>query len=157
MFILFFIINLIFFIVSTKIFYIIFKEKYIFPFRVAELYSFILNIILFSFIAVLNFDYYIFLNVALINCSFFYCIFSMSNMINTSPRTKIIFLINTHRKVTYKKILSYYNSKTILDNRILRLKTNNEIYIKKNKVYLTKKKLSFINIVIHVFKFIKKF
>ncbi len=156
MFIIFFLINLIFFIISTKIFYIAFKEKYIFPFRLAEIYSFSLNIFLFPLVAILNFDYNIFFNVIVINCSFFFCTYSISNMINTSPRTKIIFLIFKYKKITYKKILSLYNTKSMLDNRISRLKTNNEIYFKNNNIYLTKKKLSFTKIIIYIFQLIKK-
>lgn len=156
MFILFFLFNLIFFLVSTKIFYIIFKEKYIFPFRLSEFYSFFLNIIVFVPTAILNFDYLISLNVILINCSLFFFIFSISNMINTSPRTKIIFLIYKYRKITLKKILSVYNTRTILDNRIFRLKTSREIYIKKNKIYIKEKKISFIKVVMYIFKLVKK-
>lgn len=156
MFILFFLFNLIFFVISTKFFYMIFKEKYIFPFRLAEVYSFLFNIILFVSFSVINFNHYISLNVIIINCSLFFCIYSISNMINTSPRTNIIFLIYKYKKITYKKILSLYNSKTILDNRILRLKTNNEIYTKKNEVFVAEKKISFIKIVIYIFKLIKK-
>lgn len=156
MFILFFFINLIFFILLTKFFYFLFKEKYIFPFRLAELYGFVVTIFLFSLISLFYFDFYITINTFFINCSFFFCIYSISNMINTSPRTKIIFLIFKKKKLNYKNLIKLYNSKKILDNRIMRLKTNNQIFLKGKKIFLTEKKVTFLRFVIFIFGLIRK-
>jgi hypothetical protein len=80
----------------------------------------------------------------------------MLSMINTSSRTKILLDIFNHKKINlngYKKI---YNEKIILDNRIFRLNTNNEILIKKNKISINNDGFKFLKIVIFIFSLIKK-
>ena len=55
-------------------------------------------------------------------------------MISTSPRTKILLDIHKYTHVDKKDYLKKkYNTKIILDNRIRRLLTNNEIIFKKDK------------------------
>ena len=54
-------INIISYFLSLKIFFFIFKMSYAFPFRRADLLSFIFNLILFSIISYLNFTQNIFL------------------------------------------------------------------------------------------------
>ena len=156
MFILFFIFNFLFLIFSTKLFYILFKEKYVYPFRIAELNSFILNLIIFTSLSYYLFGIFVSLNVVIINFCLFYCLYSINNMINTSSRTKILLLVYKHKSTSYKNILKKYNAKIILDNRLKRFKTNREIKIVGNDIYLEKKKISFLKIVINIFRLIKK-
>ena len=80
----------------------------------------------------------------------------MLSMINTSSRTKILLDVLSHKEIRLKKYLMKYNSKTILDNRIARLKTNEEIYIKKSRILINNKGIKFLNIVIFIFNLLKK-
>jgi len=77
-------------------------------------------------------------------------------MINTSPRTKILLDIQKKKGVEIEKYLKEYNTKKILDNRLARLKTNNEISDKKNIIKINNKGFKFLNIVIFIFYLIKK-
>ena len=149
--------NLISYFVSLKLFFSIFKMSYTFPFRRADLYSFIFNLIAFS---ILSFKYYpeyyfIFL---LINLNLFYIFFHVINMIVTSPRTKMIIDLKSLRKneVEVKKYLRKYNCHTIVNNRIRRLKTSGQIIEKDNYFFLKKNKKNFLYFVSLVFAFIEK-
>lgn len=131
--------------------------SYTFPFRRADLYSFIFNLIAFS---ILSFKYYpeyyfIFL---LINLNLFYIFFHVINMIVTSPRTKIIIDLKSLKKneVDVKKYLKKYNCQTIVNNRIRRLKTSGQIIEKDNYFFLKKNKKNFLYFVSLVFAFIEK-
>ncbi len=77
-------------------------------------------------------------------------------MINTSPRTKILLDIKKNKGVEIKKYLKKYNTKKILDNRLNRLKTNNEITDKNNIIKINRKGFKFLNIVILIFYLLKK-
>jgi coproporphyrinogen III oxidase-like Fe-S oxidoreductase len=77
-------------------------------------------------------------------------------MINTSPRTKILLDIRKSKGVEIKKYLKVYNTKKILDNRLARLKTNNEITDKNNFIKINHKGFKFLNIVIFIFYLLKK-
>ena len=56
----------------------------------------------------------------------------MLSMVNTSSRTKILLDVGKIKFIKIKDYLRSYNEKIILDNRIKRLRTNNEIYFDKN-------------------------
>lgn len=149
--------NLISYFLSLKLFFSIFKMSYTFPFRRADLYSFIFNLITFS---ILSFKYYpeyyfIFL---LINLNLFYIFFHVINMIVTSPRTKMIIDLKSLKKneVEVKKYLKKYNCQTIVNNRIRRLKTSGQIIEKDNYFFLKKNKKNFLYFVSLVFAFIEK-
>ena len=102
------------------------------------------------------FGYELLLNVIVINCCLSFIFYNMLCMINTSPRTKILLDIVNHKEIKLKKYLKKYNAKIILDNRIARLKTNNEITNKKSIIRINNKGVKFLNIVIFVFSLIKK-
>jgi len=152
----YFILNLFLFIFLLKFFLIIFKDKYIFPFRVAEVVNFFSNILINGLISMNIFGYELLLNVIVINCCLSWTFYNMLCMINTSPRTKILLDIVSHKEIKLKKYLKKYNAKIILDNRIARLKTNNEITNKKSIIKINNKGFKFLNIVILVFSLIKK-
>ncbi len=156
MFLYTFLFNLILFAFLLKIYMLIFKDKYIFPFRVAEIFNFISNIIINIMISINFFEYEYLFNIIALNCCLFLIFYNMLSMINTSSRTKILLDIFNHKKINlngYKKI---YNEKIILDNRIFRLNTNNEILIKKNKIRINNDGFKFLKIVIFIFSLIKK-
>ena len=156
MFILFFFVNLLFLIISTKAFYIFYKERYVYPFRLAELKSFILNLLIFVPCSYYYFGPFICINVVIINFCLFYCLYSINNMINTSPRTKIMLLIFKNKSISYRNLTKKYNIKDILDNRLKRFITNKEIRIVNKNIYLQEKNISFLKVVINIFKLIKK-
>ncbi len=156
MYLKYFILNLFLFIFLLKFFLIIFKDKYIFPFRGAEIVNFFSNILINGLISINMFEYELLLNVIVINCCLSFIFYNMLCMINTSPRTKILLDIVNHKEIKLKKYLKKYNAKIILDNRIARLKTNNEITNKKSIIRINNKGVKFLNIVIFVFSLIKK-
>jgi len=149
--------NLISYFLSLKFFFSVFKLSYTFPFRKADLCSFIFNFFAFS---ILSFKYYpeYFFIFSLINLNLFYIFFHLINMIVTSPRTKMIIDLKSIKKneVEIKKYLRKYNCKTIVNNRIRRLKTSGQIIEKNNYFFLKKDKKNFLYFVSLVFSFIEK-
>lgn len=79
-------------------------------------------------------------------------------MIVTSPRTKMIIDLKSIKKneIEIKKYLRKYNCKTIVNNRIRRLKTSGQIIEKNNYFFLKKDKKNFLYFVSLVFAFIEK-
>tara|TARA_Y100000768_G_C23644796_1_gene525796 strand:- start:116 stop:352 length:237 start_codon:yes stop_codon:yes gene_type:complete len=77
-------------------------------------------------------------------------------MINTSPRTKILLDLKT-KKFKLNNYLKYYNYKILLNNRIRRLKSNNEIIVRKEYIKINnQKKIKFLTIIIFLFNVLKK-
>ena len=107
-----------FFITLTflKFFYIIFKEKLYYPFRIAEIYAyFFSNTILFALNFLLH-SIFLSLIFLLFNTLIFYIFYHLLNMIQTSPRTKIlIYLILNISIDEYNKL---YNLEIIIKNRL---------------------------------------
>ena len=151
-----FLFNLILFAFLLKLYMLIFKDKYIFPFRVAEIFNFISNIIINIIISINFFGYEYLFNIIALNCCLFLIFYNMLSMINTSSRTKILLDIFNHKKINLKGYKKIYNEKIILDNRIFRLNTNNEILIKKNKISINNDGFKFLKIVIFIFSLIKR-
>ena len=149
--------NLISYFLSLKFFFSVFKLSYTFPFRKADLCSFIFNFFAFS---ILSFKYYpeYFFIFSLINLNLFYIFFHLINMIVTSPRTKMIIDLKSIKKneVEIKKYLRKYNCQTIVNNRIRRLKTSGQIIEKNNYFFLKKGKKNFLYFISLVFAFIEK-
>ena len=92
-------INLIIYVFFLKIFFIFFKNKYFFPFRYADIFNFI-TCLLIGILLNLHFFYkeYIFFTI-LFNINFFYIFYHLLNMINTSPRTKILLVLYENKKL----------------------------------------------------------
>ena len=81
--------NIIFYFVSYKVICLSIKNIYYFPFRLRDLINFFLNLIIFIIANFqLKLDY--FFEILTINCLLLYFIFHVINMIETSPRTKIL-------------------------------------------------------------------
>ena len=77
-------------------------------------------------------------------------------MIQTSPRTKILLDLFYYKKIKLSEYQNIYNIENILDNRLNRFKTSNQIKIEKNKIYYEEKYNKFLNLLLFVFKIIKK-
>lgn len=150
------ILNIFFYVISLKFFFHIFKMKYKFPFRTSDLFTFFLNLILFSMISF----YYIpdkFLIFFFINLNLFYIFFHILNMIITSPRTRIILDLKNMKNHTIS-INNYdkkYNCKVIANNRVKRLLQSNQILRKGNYYYLIEKR-NFLFLISKIFSFIHK-
>jgi|TARA_X000001036_G_scaffold378352_1_gene368661 hypothetical protein len=150
-------INLFTYLLSLKIFFSIFKMSYSFPFRHADLYSFLFNIILFSILSLIYHPNF-FIIFLFININLFYIFFHLINMIVTSPRTKLIIDLRSKKnaEVSINQYFKKYNCKVIVNNRIKRLKTSGQI-IEKNKYYSLKKdKKNSLFIIALVFSIIEK-
>ena len=149
--------NIISYFLSLKIFFFIFKMSYAFPFRRADLLSFIFNLILFSIISFKFYPEYFFIFL-LINLNLFYIFFHLINMIVTSPRTKMIIDIKglKNNEIDIRQYLKKYNCTVIVNNRIRRLKTSRQIIEKDNYFFLKKNKMNFLYFISLVFSFIEK-
>lgn len=156
MLIILFLFNILTYIVFLKIFFIIFKNKYIFPIRIAELINFITNLIINSFISLYFFEIEFVFSVLITNLNLFFIFYSIVSMISTSPRTKILLDVFKSKTIKQSLYLKKYSSKYILNIRIKRLLTNNEIIINKNKILINKQGLKFFTIVVFILNFLKK-
>jgi hypothetical protein len=127
-----------------------FKNRYIYPFRILEIINYLINLIIFGILSFFYFNINVLIAIIILNTNFLYIMFHIQNMINTSPRTKILLcLIN--RKSTINK----YNEKVIVNNRIRRLASSNQI-IRKNNLILINKKKKFFSFIYFLFILIKK-
>lgn len=149
--------NIISYFLSLKIFFFIFKMSYAFPFRRADLLSFIFNLILFSIISFKFYPEYFFIFL-LINLNLFYIFFHLINMIVTSPRTKMLIDLKglKNNEIDIRRYLKKYNCTVIVNNRIRRLKTSGQIIEKDNYFFLKKNKMNFLYFISLVFSFIEK-
>ena len=156
MFFFFFLINLVFYFFSLKFFFILFKDKYVFPVRIAEYINYIFNLIVFLLLSYFTLGKEFIFQILLINTCIAFCFFNILSMINTSPRTKILLDLKK-RKFNIKSYLNFYNYRILLDNRINRLKTNNEIIFKNGYVEINKdKNFKFLILIIFLFNILKK-
>ncbi len=148
--------NLFISLIVLKFFYIIFKEKIFYPFRVAEIYAyFFSNTILF----VLNFLFHsIFLSMIFIifNTLIFYIFYHLVNMIQTSPRTKILIDLLKFKKINIDKYYESYNLEVIIKNRLERFESSNQVNIVNNKIYYINHKSNFLKLLSFIFTLIKK-
>ena len=127
-----------------------FKNKFIYPFRLFDLINFVINLIIFCYFAYFNFDLNILISTFIINLNLLYIFFHIQNMINTSPRTKILLDLFINQE-NFEK----YNEKIVVNNRIKRLNSSKQIILKNKFIEINKNKKSFF-IVNFVFNIIKK-
>lgn len=158
MFFIFFIINIFSYFLILKFFLFFFGNKYIFPVRIAELLNLGTNLILNIYLNVYFLESSIVLNITLINFGLFFICYSICSMISTSPRTKILLDLYRLKKIDKNLYLKkFYNEKIVLNNRIKRLLTNNEIIYKRDKsIFINKKGVKFFSIVAFFFYIMKK-
>ena len=149
-------INILVCIIILKLFYHIFKEKILYPFRIAEIYTyFVSNIFLFF----LNFFYnsinlsFVFL---FLNTLIFYIFYHLVNMIQTSPRTKILIDLLKFEKISINEYYKSYNLNIIVENRLKRFESSNQIKIVKDQIVFNNNKSSFLKLLSLIFLLIKK-
>jgi hypothetical protein len=144
-----YIINMIFYFLFLRLLNIFLNNNFYYPFRILDIINFIINILIFCPIIFFYFGFDILFLTIIVNLNFFYIFFHIQNMVNTSPRTKI--LINIFDNINIKK----YTEKKIVENRIKRLLSSQQIIIDKKIIKLnnSKKSLYFINL---IFRLIKK-
>jgi len=155
---LYFLINIILYILILKINYIYFKQKIYYPFRVAEIYTLILHSIFAVTIMVYFFKTEIeeILLVLLINGIFSFALYQIGFLIQSSPRTKMLLDLYDYEKINKDEYSNIYNIDVILDNRLRRFSTSNQIQIENTTVILKDKKSTLLKIVANVFKFFTK-
>ena len=147
--------NFISYILFYKISFLI-KKKYIYPFRLADLINFFFNILIFLYVSNIYFTLKVSFIILFININLFYISFSIINLINTSPRIKILMEISKKGKISIKNFNNHYNYNTILNNRLTRLVSSNQIVIKNSKVNLTNNKINLFKIIILIMNLMKK-
>ena len=139
-----------------KIYYTIFKKKIYYPFRLAEIYSFFTSNIFLIFSLYFLYNTKLMLVFLLINTLTFYIIYHLINMIQTSPRTKILMDLYKYKQINLTDYLKIYNTEIILKNRLNRFQTSNQVLIKDNEIIYINNKKNFINFLFLIFKLIKK-
>lgn len=142
--------NIINYVVFLAILNNFFINKLFYPFRKLELINFFFNILIFGSITFIFFEIDVFFLTIILNFNLAYIFFHIQNMINTSPRTRI--LLDLYLNKDIKK----YNDKIILDNRIRRLLSTKQIVVFKNNIQINKDKI-FFSLINFIFKLIKKF
>jgi len=154
---LFIILNVLTYLITLKIFFSFFKMKYYFPFRYADFFNFLFNLILFSSLSLIYYSNFFWITF-FINLNLFYIFFHLINMIVTSPRTKIIIdlMEKKNNELDMLKYLKIYSCKTIVENRIKRLKTSKQIIEKNNLIMLNKKNKNSFYLISFIFSLIEK-
>jgi len=154
----YFLINFFIYLLILKLSYKLFKMEMYYPFRKAEIYAFIIINIISNILILYLFSFYIVMIFVLLNSLLFYIIYHTLNMIQTSPRTKILLDLYDLRNINIDQYISNnYSTKKILDNRLLRFQSSNQIYIHSSKIYLYENKSVFIKTVFSIFKLVKFF
>ena len=153
---LFFFINVISYLIILKISYLYINLKMYYPFRVAEILAFIINNVLALIIMFFLFEIKVIFLIFFLNCLMSYIVYHVANMIQTSPRTKIL-LDLYNNKINKDEYFKNYTTEVILENRLKRFITSKQIQNIDNYVTLNNNKNSFIKIVLNVFKIIKYF
>tara|TARA_Y100000588_G_C14254052_1_gene924675 strand:- start:2702 stop:2938 length:237 start_codon:yes stop_codon:yes gene_type:complete len=77
-------------------------------------------------------------------------------MIQTSPRTKILIDLLRLQKISLEEYYKFYNLKIIVDNRLKRFESSNQIKIVNEKIYFNKKNSNFLKLLSIIFTIIKK-
>ena len=94
----------------------------------------------------------------IMNCLISYNIYHIFNMIQTSPRTKILLDIYKYKSININEYLeNIYSTKIILDNRIKRFQSSNQIFVKSSNIYLYSHRSKFIKFIFNIFKIVKFF
>ena len=153
----FIILNFLSYLIMLKIFFSIFKMKYYFPFRYADFFNFLFNIIIFCSLSKLFYNDYFWVSI-FVNLNLFYIFFHLINMIVTSPRTKIIIdlIKSKNKELDLNKYLKIYNCKIMVENRIKRPKTSKQIVEKNKIISLSKKNKNSLYFISLVFSLIEK-
>ena len=155
--ILFFFINVASFFLILKISYLYFNQKMYYPFRIAEINAFLINNFFVIIIIIYLFEIKEILLILLLNLLIFWIIFHISNMIQTSPRTKILLDLYNYKKIQKSKYLNLYTVENILDYRLTRFKSSKQIEVKNDIIKYKNKKSILLNLVYYIFILLKSF
>ncbi len=150
------ILNIFFYFFSYKVICLSIKNIYYFPFRLRDLINFFWNLIIFM---ILNFQFKLnyFFEIFIINFLLLYFIFHVINMIETSPRTKILIDLKSKKKSDLKNFKKNYSEVHIVQNRLERFLSTSQIKIKNDLVLINnEKKISFLIIIEKILKLIKQ-
>ena len=128
-----------------------------YPFRIAEINAFLINN---NFVIIIMF--YLFeikelLLILLLNLLIFWIIFHISNMIQTSPRTKILLDLYKYKKIQKSKYLNLYTVENILDYRLKRFNSSKQIEVNNDIIKYKNKKSILLNLVYYIFILLKSF
>ena len=126
-----------------------------YPFRIAELVSFIINNTFALIIMIYLFHLKVILLILFLNCLIFWTIYHISNMIQTSPRTKILLDLYDYKNITKTKYLKLYTIKEILNFRLKRFISSKQIEINNDTIKYKNSKSILLNLVYYIFKFLK--
>ncbi len=148
-------INIFLYLIILKVNYFYFKQKMYFPFRLAEISAFFITNIISLIIMLFFFKLQVILIVLFINCLLSYSLYHIANMIQTSPRTKILLDVYYFKSIQKTDYLKIYNLDIILENRLQRFISSKQIKINQESIRLNIKKSFFIEIVFKIFKFMK--
>tara|TARA_B000000475_G_scaffold251223_1_gene228015 strand:- start:223 stop:459 length:237 start_codon:yes stop_codon:yes gene_type:complete len=77
-------------------------------------------------------------------------------MIQTSPRTKILMDLLKLRKISIEEYNKLYNLEVIIENRLERFESSNQIQIKHDQIVFNDKKSNFLKLLSIIFLIIKK-
>ena len=151
----FLVFNIVLYIVSLIFLYQIIGPKYRYPFRLVEVITLII-------LSILNLIIQDDLNKILIcifsNLLLFYIFFHVFNMIQTSPRVYIISLIGKNNEgISINNLLNSYNEKNIIDNRLIRMKSSEQVIFDNLKQIKLSKKSFTTSFIYNIFLFIKKY
>ena len=126
-----------------------------YPFRIAELVSFIINNTFALIIMIYLFHLKVILLILFLNCLIFWTIYHISNMIQTSPRTKILLDLYDYKNITKTKYLKLYTIEEILNFRLKRFISSKQIEINNDTIKYKYSKSILLNLVYYIFKFLK--
>ena len=137
--------------------YLYFNQKMFYPFRIAEINAFIINNILALIIIIYFFEIKVILLILLLNCLIFWIIFHISNMIQTSPRTKILLDLYNYKTIKKADYLNLYTVEDILSYRLKRFNSSKQIEINNDTIKHKNTKSILLNLVYYIFKLLKSF
>ena len=103
------------------------------------------------------FEIKVILLILFINCLMSYSMYHLANMVQTSPRTKILLDLYNYKKIKKGEYYDIYNVKIILDNRLKRFNSSKQIEIENTIVKLNVKQNKLLKLIYNIFKIIKYF
>ena len=126
-----------------------------YPFRIAEINAFILNNVLVTVIMIYFFEIKVILIILFMNIMMSWIIYHTANMIQTSPRTKILLDLYKYKKIKKSDYLKLYTIEDILNHRLQRFYSSKQIEIKNSVINLTSKKSIILSTILYAFKIFK--
>lgn len=148
--------NLIIYFFLIILSYQIFGPAYKYPFRLAEIITLFLSILISYFLYKYSIEKFIICLIS--NLLIFYIFFHIFNMVQTSPRVNIISIIGTKNNFINKSnLFKTYNYQHIIENRIIRMKSSKQIEVNnKGQLKLSNQSLV-ISLIYNILLIVKKY